>query len=227
MQRRKWASCFEDVNSVIFLAALSSVRVVRRARLTGPANTIRSCTRTRRRTCVSLRAAHADISAHARSAHALRLDRQLALVPAILLDPHAQVRLRGPAPNLTSSSKVDLFRAKLRISPLEAHFPDYAGGPDPRAAGEFLRGKFLDLNRNQDHEICASLPRSISLTAQTRTSPARSTRRRSRSSWRPRALCRRRAELTRQHRYHPQADSSFRRAWTRSSQVSDTVQGLY
>jgi len=52
-------------------------------------------------------------------------------------------------------SKVDLFRAKLRHSPLEAHFPDYTGGPDPRAAGEYLRAKFLDLNRNKDHEICA------------------------------------------------------------------------
>lgn len=44
-------------------------------------------------------------------------------------------------------NKTDVFRQKLRTSPLSDYFPDYTGGADYDRATEFVRDRFLRLNR--------------------------------------------------------------------------------
>ncbi|RVX67538.1 hypothetical protein B0A52_08891 [Exophiala mesophila] len=51
-------------------------------------------------------------------------------------------------------NKIDLFRAKLPISPLSVHFPDFQGKDgDEEAAKQFFANRFRSINRNNDREI--------------------------------------------------------------------------
>ena len=51
-------------------------------------------------------------------------------------------------------NKIDLFRQKLAISPVSAHFPDYHGkGEDETAAVEYFANRFRAINRTADREI--------------------------------------------------------------------------
>lgn len=51
-------------------------------------------------------------------------------------------------------NKIDLFRAKLPISPLSVHFPDFQGKDgDEEAAKQFFAKRFRSINRNNDREI--------------------------------------------------------------------------
>jgi guanine nucleotide-binding protein subunit alpha len=52
-------------------------------------------------------------------------------------------------------NKIDLFRAKLPVSPLSATFPDYKGGNNYDAACSFLLEKFVGLNKNPAKSIYA------------------------------------------------------------------------
>lgn len=52
-------------------------------------------------------------------------------------------------------NKIDLFRAKLPVSPLGNTFPDYRGGADYDAACSFLLEKFVGLNQNPSKSIYA------------------------------------------------------------------------
>lgn len=52
-------------------------------------------------------------------------------------------------------NKIDLFRAKLPYSPLNATFPDYKGGANYDAACAFLLEKFVGLNKNPSKSIYA------------------------------------------------------------------------
>lgn len=58
-------------------------------------------------------------------------------------------------------NKIDLFRAKLPISPLSDTFPDYRGGANYDAACAFLLEKFVGLNKNPSKSIYAVSPPSI------------------------------------------------------------------
>lgn len=58
-------------------------------------------------------------------------------------------------------NKTDIFRAKLRTSPLGNYFADYNGPPSYGPAIEFLEAKFLALNQNKSktiypHTTCAT-----------------------------------------------------------------------
>ena len=44
-------------------------------------------------------------------------------------------------------NKVDLFRAKLKKSPLQNYFPDYSGGDDVNRAAKYLLWRFNQVNR--------------------------------------------------------------------------------
>ncbi|KAK5112336.1 G protein alpha subunit [Meristemomyces frigidus] len=44
-------------------------------------------------------------------------------------------------------NKVDLFRAKLKKSPLQTYFPDYSGGDDVNRAAKYLLWRFNQVNR--------------------------------------------------------------------------------
>ena len=51
-------------------------------------------------------------------------------------------------------NKIDLFRAKLPISPLSTHFPDFTGkNGDEEASKQFFANKFRSINRNAHREI--------------------------------------------------------------------------
>jgi len=52
-------------------------------------------------------------------------------------------------------NKIDLFRAKLAISPLHNTFPDYTGGSNYDSACAFLLEKFVSLNKNPSKSIYA------------------------------------------------------------------------
>lgn len=57
-------------------------------------------------------------------------------------------------------NKIDLFRAKLPVSPLANTFPEYRGGADYDQACAFLLEKFVGLNQNPSKSIYAvSLPK--------------------------------------------------------------------
>jgi guanine nucleotide-binding protein G(i) subunit alpha len=45
-------------------------------------------------------------------------------------------------------NKTDIFRKKLKVNPLSRYFEDYTGGDDFQSATEFIRDKFLSLNRS-------------------------------------------------------------------------------
>lgn len=45
-------------------------------------------------------------------------------------------------------NKTDIFRKKLKVNPLSRYFEDYSGGDDFQSATEFIRDKFLSLNRS-------------------------------------------------------------------------------
>lgn len=56
-------------------------------------------------------------------------------------------------------NKIDLFKARLLVSPIRDHFPDYVGGTDEMKGREYFRSKILGLNRTMK-PICAhSTPR--------------------------------------------------------------------
>ncbi|KAG1053792.1 hypothetical protein G6F46_006250 [Rhizopus delemar] len=46
-------------------------------------------------------------------------------------------------------NKVDIFKAKLTVSPLENYFPDYGGGADANKAAKYILWRFLQCNRNK------------------------------------------------------------------------------
>ena len=51
-------------------------------------------------------------------------------------------------------NKIDLFREKLKQSPIKTPFPDYPGAEgDENAAKQFFAGKFKAINRNANREI--------------------------------------------------------------------------
>ncbi len=51
-------------------------------------------------------------------------------------------------------NKIDLFRDKLAISPVSAHFPDYHGADtDYDAAAKYFADRFRGINRIADREI--------------------------------------------------------------------------
>jgi guanine nucleotide-binding protein subunit alpha len=52
-------------------------------------------------------------------------------------------------------NKIDLFREKLIISPISAHFPDYYGTDiDYNITIKYFADRFRGINRTADREIC-------------------------------------------------------------------------
>ncbi|KAG8893275.1 Guanine nucleotide-binding protein alpha-2 subunit [Tulasnella sp. 403] len=57
-------------------------------------------------------------------------------------------------------TKLDVFKAKLKKSPLEAHFPEYTGGADINKAAKYILWRFINVNRKglsvYPHVTCAT-----------------------------------------------------------------------
>lgn len=57
-------------------------------------------------------------------------------------------------PIIVFLNKIDLFREKIKRSPISTHFPDYQGADgDEKAARTFFAKKFQNMNENQNREI--------------------------------------------------------------------------
>ncbi|KAI9221287.1 guanine nucleotide binding protein, alpha subunit [Blastocladiella britannica] len=50
-------------------------------------------------------------------------------------------------------NKIDLFKEKILVSPIEAEFPDYDGGPRYDLACAFFQEKFEELNQSESKEV--------------------------------------------------------------------------
>lgn len=50
-------------------------------------------------------------------------------------------------------NKIDIFKDKLPVSPLDKYFPDYSGGNDWERAADFLTQKFVNLNQSDVKQV--------------------------------------------------------------------------
>lgn len=54
-------------------------------------------------------------------------------------------------------NKDDIFRERIRIKDLSCCFPEYTGGKDYEKAGEFIKQKFLAVNKNPKKQIYSNM----------------------------------------------------------------------
>lgn len=50
-------------------------------------------------------------------------------------------------------NKIDRFKEKLPVSPIQNYFPDYEGGPDYAAACDYILNRFVSLNQAETKQI--------------------------------------------------------------------------
>ncbi|OAL17721.1 hypothetical protein AYO22_11377 [Fonsecaea multimorphosa] len=50
-------------------------------------------------------------------------------------------------------NKIDRFKEKLPVSPMQNYFPDYEGGPDYAAACDYILNRFVSLNQAETKQI--------------------------------------------------------------------------
>lgn len=50
-------------------------------------------------------------------------------------------------------NKIDIFKEKIDLVPIEKYFPDYQGGPDYESACEYFRQRFCELSMNESKQI--------------------------------------------------------------------------
>src|SRR6266498_2612426 len=50
-------------------------------------------------------------------------------------------------------NKIDRFREKLPISPMNKYFPDFEGGDDYDLACDYILNRFVSLNQSEDKQI--------------------------------------------------------------------------
>ncbi|KIW34553.1 uncharacterized protein PV07_01330 [Cladophialophora immunda] len=113
-ERKKWIHCFEGVQCLLFMAALSGYDQ-----------------------CLV-----EDVNAN-------QMHEALMLFESLVNGEWFKDK-----PIILFLNKIDLFREKLPISPLSAHFPDYTGKDgDEEAAKQFFANKFRSINRNSNREI--------------------------------------------------------------------------
>ncbi|KAL2402344.1 Guanine nucleotide-binding protein alpha-2 subunit [Exophiala dermatitidis] len=113
-ERKKWIHCFEGVQCLLFMAAMSGYDQ-----------------------CL------------VEDANANQMHEAMMLFESLVNGQWFKDK-----PIILFLNKIDLFREKLPISPISAHFPDYTGGDaDENAAKEFFANKFRALNRNSNREI--------------------------------------------------------------------------
>lgn len=113
-ERKKWIHCFEGVQCLLFLAALSGYD----------------------------QSLIEDVNAN-------QMHEALMLFESLINGEWFKDK-----PIILFLNKVDLFREKLKKSPIKAHFPDYHGREgDESAATQFFGNKFRAINRNANREI--------------------------------------------------------------------------
>lgn len=136
-ERKKWIHCFEGVQCLMFLVALSGYDQC----LVEDKKAVRHC--------------RAGI--YITAAWLMRLTLgipQNQMTEAIMLfESIVNTSWFKRSSIILFLNKVDLFKEKLESSAVRDYFPDYVGGNDYDTACQFFAEKFRDLNRNRDKEI--------------------------------------------------------------------------
>jgi guanine nucleotide-binding protein subunit alpha, other len=113
-ERKKWIHCFEGVQCLLFMAALSGYDQ-----------------------CL------------VEDQNANQMHEALMLFESLVNGEWFKKK-----PVILFLNKIDLFRAKLAISPVSARFPDYHGDDnDEEAAKKFFADRFRSINRSPEREI--------------------------------------------------------------------------
>ena len=113
-ERKKWIHCFEGVQCLLFLAALSGYD----------------------------QSLIEDVNAN-------QMHEALMLFESLINGEWFRNK-----PIILFLNKVDLFKEKLRKSPIKEHFPDYSGAEgDEETAMQYFANKFRVINRNANREI--------------------------------------------------------------------------
>jgi guanine nucleotide-binding protein subunit alpha, other len=113
-ERKKWIHCFEGVQCLLFMAALSGYDQ-----------------------CLV-----EDVNAN-------QMHEAFMLFESLVNGEWFKDK-----PIILFLNKIDLFREKLKKSPISAHFPDYHGGDqNEEAAKQFFANRFKAINRNATREI--------------------------------------------------------------------------
>jgi hypothetical protein len=116
-ERRKWIHCFENVNAIIFFAALSEYNQV----------------------------LDEDVKTN-------RMKESLGLFDSIF-----NSKWFVKSSFILFLNKKDLFEEKIKCDLLSAYFPDYDGPNEFEPASEFVKHKFLSLNKSDGKEIFCHL----------------------------------------------------------------------
>lgn len=113
-ERKKWIHCFEGVQCLLFMAALSGYDQ-----------------------CLV-----EDVNAN-------QMHEALMLFESLVNGDWFKNK-----PIILFLNKIDLFREKIKKSPISAHFPDYTGGDtDEEAAKNYFASRFRAINKNSNREI--------------------------------------------------------------------------
>jgi guanine nucleotide-binding protein subunit alpha, other len=113
-ERKKWIHCFEGVQCLLFMAALSGYDQ-----------------------CLV-----EDVNAN-------QMHEAFMLFESLVNGEWFKDK-----PIILFLNKIDLFREKIKKSPISAHFPDYTGGnADEEAAKTYFANRFKAINRNSSREI--------------------------------------------------------------------------
>lgn len=113
-ERKKWIHCFEGVQCLLFMAALSGYDQ-----------------------CLV-----EDVNAN-------QMHEAFMLFESLVNGEWFKDK-----PIILFLNKIDLFREKIRKSPISAHFPDYTGNDnDEEAAKNYFANRFRAINRNSSREI--------------------------------------------------------------------------
>jgi guanine nucleotide-binding protein G(i) subunit alpha len=123
-ERKKWIHCFENVTSIIFCVALSEYDQV----LLEESSQVCCTANTRRKSFANVK-------------------QNRMMESLVLFDSVVNSRWFMRTSIVLFLNKVDLFRQKLKKSPLGEYFPDYSGGDDVNRAAKYLLWRFNQVNR--------------------------------------------------------------------------------
>lgn len=130
-ERKKWIHCFEGVQCLLFMVALSGYDQC----LVEDQNAVRteSSSGWQRRTNIPQNQMHEAM---------------------MLFESLVNGEWFKRKPIILFLNKIDLFKGKLAISPISKHFPDYTGtSTDFEAAARYFAERFRGINRVPDREI--------------------------------------------------------------------------
>ncbi|CAG7994005.1 unnamed protein product [Penicillium salamii] len=131
-ERKKWIHCFEGVQCLLFMVALSGYDQC----LVEDQNAVSA------RSFKSLR-----LSTYLKSQN--QMHEAMMLFESLV---NGEWFKRKPI--ILFLNKIDLFKGKLAISPISNHFPDYTGSDtDYDAAAQYFADRFRGINRIPDREI--------------------------------------------------------------------------